>query len=468
MNNEAFMFFSVLSPYILVALGAGVSLISWLYFKDRANYKVTSYGALIFLISAIAFLFSWSAAYGNLPSLSLNASPAISLILATILILAIFSIISSSSRIKEPSVKAGEYYFLLLSATLGAMFMVSAKDVLTAFISLELLSMSIYSLSGITGRDAAAEASLKYFLLGSFASIFMAMGIALVYGSAGSLSYEKINQFITINGGADKILLTGILMLLIGFLFKIALMPFHFWTPDVYEGAPTQVTAFMASVVKIAGIAAMLNLFITSNDLRLTYITAFFASITMLFANMMALPQKNIKRMLAYSSVSHAGYLILGFLIFERWPVFFYLLTYSMAVFGAFTIVVLLEKKETGLEIKELNGLFSNHPVLSFAMAIFLFSLAGVPPLSGFFGKFYLFYAAIKAGWIWPVIIAVISSGISLYYYLGVIVAMFMKEGGDETQNKISVNGNFTVLVMAATTLLLGFFSQPLIDILKH
>lgn len=467
MNNELFMLFSVLSPYGIVAAGGLSALVSWIYFKDRPNYKVTSYIASMFLIAAYAFLLSWNGAYGTVISLNIIVSPSVSLLTGLIIFITLFSVISASNRVKEPEIKAGEYYFLLLTLCLGAMLMISAKDALTVFLSLELLSMSVYALTGITATHSSSEASLKYFILGSFASVFMVMGLALIYGSAGTLDYSGIKTAISLSY-PGKTLITGILFLMVGFLFKIALVPFHFWTPDVYEGAPTQVSAIMASVIKTAGAAAMLNLFLNAADSRIMMITAFFASFTMLFANIMALPQKNMKRMLAYSSISHAGYLILGFLTLESWQVFFYLVVYSIATFGAFTIVMLLEKKENGLEVEEFNGLFNKNPLFSFSMAIFLFSLAGVPPMAGFFGKFYLFSAAIKAGWMWPAIIAVISSAISLYYYLRVIVAMFMKDSVSDETVKISPNGYLTVSIFAALTLTLGFFSAPLISILTR
>ncbi|GAB4028566.1 MAG: NADH-quinone oxidoreductase subunit N [Elusimicrobiota bacterium] len=465
MNNELFMLFSVLCPYAMVAAGALAALLSWIYFKDRPNYKVTSYIASMFLIAAYAFLLSWNGAYGTVINLNIMVSPSVSFLTGLIIFITLFSVISASNRVKEPEIKAGEYYSFLLTLCLGAMLMISAKDALTVFLSLELLSMSIYALTGITATHNSAESALKYFILGSFASVFMLMGLALIYGSTGTLEYGGIRAAIFLSY-PGKTLIAGILFMLVGFMFKIALVPFHFWTPDVYEGAPTQVSAIMASVIKTAGVAAMLNLFINAADTRIMAVTAFFASFTMLFANIMALPQKNVKRMLAYSSISHAGYLILGFLILESWQVFFYLLVYSLATFGAFTIVMLLEKKENGLEVEEFNGLFTKNPLLSFSMAIFLFSLAGVPPMAGFFGKFYLFSAAIKAGWLWPTVIAVISSAISLYYYLKVIVAMFMKDSSESETCKISPNGYLTVSIFAALTLTLGFFSTPLIEIL--
>lgn len=466
MNGELFAFFAVLSPYAITALGSFAVLISWIYFKDGRNYKNSVYIALMTLMAAYAFLLSWTPAYGKLPGFILNVSPSISILLGLILFLSIFSVISSKDRIKEP-LPGGEYYFLIMTGVLGAMLLLSAKDLLTAFLSLELMSMSFYALTGFGFDKKNAEAALKYFMLGSFASVFMAMGLILSYGYAGSLDYSQISQTLTAKG-PDSMSATAFTLVFLGFIFKIALVPLHFWTPDVYEGAPSQISALMASLVKTAGTAAIFFFFSATAYSGFISVLIFFACITMLFANIAALRQTSVKRMLAYSSISHAGYLILGFSSAGGAEVIFYLIVYSIATFGAFSFVYFFEKENSNPQISDFEGFFKKAPLPAAAMSVFLFSLAGIPPLSGFFGKFYLFAAALKAGFFWPVIIALISSAVSLYYYLSLIVAMFMKAPKDEGKIENIFQDRMLLSIFAVLTLLLGIFSDKILFLLSN
>ncbi len=464
MNEQIFYSLAILSPYAIIALGSIAVLISWLYFKDTRNFKNTSHIALMTLISAYAFLLSWNQAYGKLDNFFLNVSPWVSMLTGLIIMLAVFSIVSSGNEIKDPKA-GGEYYFLLMTSVLGAVFLISAKDLLTAFISLELLSMSFYALTGFNLEKNNSEAALKYFMLGSFASVFLAMGIILAYGVCQTLTYSGIKSFISASGPNTMAALAFVFILL-GFTFKIALVPLHFWTPDVYEGAPTQISALMASLVKTAGAAAMFYFFSAAVFPGLSSLAVFFACITMFFSNVMALPQKSLKRMLAYSSISHAGYIILGFPLLEGWQVIFYLIVYSIATFGAFSFVYFFQKDRNGLELSDLRGFFYKAPLPAVSMSVFLFSLAGIPPMAGFFGKFYLFSSALQAGLFWPVMIALLSSAISLYYYLRVMVFMFMHEPQNSDKPEITAQAWFVLSVFAALTLALGVFSGKITGIL--
>lgn len=464
MNEQIFYFLVTLSPYAIIALGSIAVLISWLYFKDGKNYKNTSYIALMVLISAYAFLLSWNQAYNKSDNLFLNVSPWVSILTGLVILLAIFSIISSRNEIKEPKA-GGEYYFLLMTSVLGAMFLLSAKDLITAFISVELLSMSFYALTGFNRDNAGAEAALKYFMLGSFASVFLAMGVILSYGSCGTLTYAGIKDFI-LSSGPNTMSALAFVFILVGFAFKIALVPLHFWTPDVYEGAPTQISALMASIVKTAGAFAMFYFFSAAVFPGLSRVVIFFSCITMFFSNIMALPQKSLKRMLAYSSISHAGYIILGFPLLEGWQVIFYLIVYSIATFGAFSFIYFFQKDKNDIELSDLDGFFYKAPLPAISMSVFLFSLAGIPPMAGFFGKFYLFSSAFQAGLFWPVMIALLSSAISLYYYLRVMVFMFMHEPKNIQREEISTQALIILSLFALVTSLLGIFSGKLISIL--
>lgn len=351
-----------------------------------------------------------------------------------LLILILITIVSMRYLERE-DILQGEYYPLLLFSTFGMMIMVSSKNLLTIFIGLELMSLAVYILCGMLRENLkAAEASLKYFLLGAFASAFMVYGIALLYGSTGSLDIREYSQFIS-KGNYSTIFILGVALLLVGFAFKIALVPFHMWTPDVYEGAPTSITAFMAAGVKSAAFVAFLRIFYTA-FLPIVKdwggILWLIAVITMSYANVTALVQDNVKRMLAYSSIAHAGYILVAFVTGEKLlssSIIYYLFAYAFMNIGAFTCVILLGRRgEENLDIDSYAGLSGRHPFIALCLTIFLLSLTGVPPLAGFMGKFYVFSTAIKAGYVWLAVIGVLNSVVAAYYYLRVVMYMYFKE----------------------------------------
>ncbi len=341
-----------------------------------------------------------------------------------------------------PEIRSGEFYSLLLFAALGMSFMGSASNLIMIFVALETMSISIYVLAGFK-RDnlKSIESALKYFLLGAFASGFLLYGFALVYGASGTLDIVKLGQFFNNHPEAlhQGILLGGIALMTVGFGFKIAMFPFHMWTPDVYEGAPSVVTGFMATGVKAAAFAALLRVFFVAFaplQPDWTSIMWFAALLTMTVGNLIAISQTNVKRMLAYSSIAHAGYLLVGFVVgseIARSGILFYLLGYAFANIGAFAVISALGRKgEEYNELSEFQGVGFKYPFLGMMMSIFLFSMAGIPPAAGFMGKFFIFSEAIKAGYVWLAIFGVINSVISLYYYLGVIVRMYFKEPEQE------------------------------------
>jgi NADH-quinone oxidoreductase subunit N len=292
-------------------------------------------------------------------------------------------------------------------------------------------------MAGLMRRDArSSEAAMKYFLLGAFSTGFLLYGIALIYGSTGTIRLDRISTALSGPLAHSPLLLLGIGMMLIGFGFKVAAVPFHMWTPDVYEGAPTPVTAFMAVGVKLAAFAGFLRIFLVHLEpvsANWTTVLWVIAALTMTGGNVIALVQTNIKRMLAYSAIAHAGYLLVGMTAASAaagGAILYYLLGYAFTNLGAFAVVIALGRRgEQHEEIGDYCGLAGRHPILAAAMALFLLSLTGVPPLAGFVGKFYVFSAALDAGLVWLVIIAVLNSVISAYYYIYVIVAMYMQEG---------------------------------------
>jgi NADH-quinone oxidoreductase subunit N len=336
------------------------------------------------------------------------------------------------------SVRAGEYYALVLFATAGMMTMAAAADLIVIFLGLEVMSIAVYVLAGVWRQDVRSnEAALKYFLLGAFATGFLLFGIALVYGVTASTRLDAIAAHLARHGEQARPMLSlGIALLIVGFGFKVAAVPFHVWTPDVYEGAPTSVTALMAVGVKAAAFAAFARVFLeslaaTSSDWNT--VLWWLAAATMTVGNVLAIAQSNIKRMLAYSSIAHAGYLLVAMVAGGAAggsALLFYLLAYAATNLGAFGVVIALARVgEPNESIERYAGLGFRRPLLAMAMAAFMLSLAGVPPLVGFAGKFYVFRAAVDNGYVGLAVIGVLNSVVSAYYYIWIIVTMYMREG---------------------------------------
>jgi NADH-quinone oxidoreductase subunit N len=378
----------------------------------------------------------------------------------------ILTFLMSISYLNTAGIYAGEYYALILFAIVGMVVMAAATDLVNIFLGLETMSMAVYALAGIwRQRLQSNEAALKYFLLGAFASGFLLYGIALIYGATGSIQLGQIAAHVNQNGGSTMLLI-GVAMLIVGFGFKVAAAPFHVWTPDVYEGAPTTVTAFMAVGVKAAAFASFARVFMhTLGSLHGQWEGIFWvlAVLTMTVGNITAIVQNNIKRMLAYSSVAHAGYLLVAMVAGKELggaALMYYLVAYGLMNLGAFAVIVAVGRKgEPNEEFSDFAGLGFRYPLLAMAMTVFMLSLTGVPPLVGFTGKFYIFSAAVKAGYIWLAVIGVLNSVISAYYYVRVIVNMYMYEG-EKMPEKLSARPALAVaiLVAAAGTVLLGIF----------
>jgi len=371
----------------------------------------------------------------------------------------------SVGYVRRQRAEGGEYYVLVLFAALGMMLMASAVDLLMVFLGLELMSLALYVLAGFfRTRAASNESAMKYFLLGAFASGFFLYGIALLYGATGTTSLARLAGAVADPGaGRGPLVLAGLGLLLVGFGFKTSAVPFHQWAPDVYEGAPTAVAAFIATGSKAAAFAALLRVLgalrpVEADWLRLVWILAV---LTMTLGNVVALAQQNLKRMLAYSSIAHVGYMLVGLAALGGAggaAVLFYLLVYSFATIGAFGVILLLERE--GVEAVELaayGGLAARHPVLALALAVFMLSLIGMPPTAGFIGKFYLFSAAVERDLIWLVVIAVLNSVVAAYYYLRLIVYMYMREPeGAEVRAALTPAAWVSLAVAVAGTVVLG------------
>lgn len=352
---------------------------------------------------------------------------------------ALLTILLSPGYIKRQGiVHQGEYYALLLFATLGMMILVAAQNFLIIFVGIELLSLALYILCGyLTRRSSSQEAGMKYFLLSSFASAFLLYGLALIYGATGQTQFAAIASFLRAHATASTLLLIGMGLLTVGFAFKVSAMPFHAWTPDVYEGAPSPITAFMSVGTKAAAILAFARVFLlVLAPLRADWLPTLWAItlLTMVGGNLMALGQKNVKRMLAYSSIAHAGYLLIGVVAGNTndapgmSALLFYLLCYTFLNIGALGVVSVLERLDnSGTSLADLRGLWRRQPLLAGLLAFFLFGLAGFPPMAGFAAKYYIFYTAMVSGHPELLIVGVLASVLGMYYYLRPIASMFME-----------------------------------------
>ncbi|MCB0082304.1 MAG: NADH-quinone oxidoreductase subunit N, partial [Caldilineaceae bacterium] len=346
-----------------------------------------------------------------------------------VLIAAGLSILLSTGYMPSVSKQTGEYYALLLLCSAGMMVMGAATDLITVFLSLEIFSLALYIMCGLNReKPRGIEAAMKYFLLGAFASGFFVYGAALIYGATGSTQYNAIAASLAAGNNDSFLLYPGIALLLVGFGFKVSMVPFHMWTPDVYQGAPTPVTAFMSVGTKTAGFAAFIRLLVFALPAAQPvwgWAVAGFALITMLLGNFAALRQTSLKRMLAYSSIAHAGYILVGLasgVAAAASAAVFYLFAYAFMNIGAFAVVIMLERVGEGDALaNRATGLAKRWPYLAAAMAIFMFSLSGLPPLAGFVGKFLVFKAAADGGWITLAILGMLASAVSAYYYLRVV-----------------------------------------------
>jgi NADH-quinone oxidoreductase subunit N len=382
-----------------------------------------------------------------------------------------FSVALGYGYMRRMNWEHGEFYAILLFSVSGMLLMAQAADLIVTFLALELLSIPLYILAAFGfPRPDSEEAGLKYFLLGAFATGFVVYGITLVFGATGTTSLTGIVAAVSAGSllTGSLLLTIGAALILIGFGFKVAAVPFHMWTPDVYQGAPTAVTAFMAVGAKAAGFAALLRVFVTafpSIGADLVPVLWGLAALTMIVGNVVAISQTNIKRMLAYSSIAHAGYILMAFVGFGKSQAqaeaavasaLFYLVAYAITSFGAWAGVIALEKASGGgLEISDFAGLGRKRPLLAAAMTVFMLSLTGMPPTLGLIGKFYLFRTVVESGYIWLAVIGVVTSLVSAYYYLRVVVFMYMREGDPEVTREPWLD--FTWIVSALATVILSF-----------
>jgi NADH-quinone oxidoreductase subunit N len=390
---------------------------------------------------------------------------------ALLLVSGLLGVSLAYGYVRRMGLERGEYYTLLLFSVTGMMLMAQAADLIVVFLALELLSIPLYVLAAFARpKVESEEAGLKYFLLGAFATGFIVYGTALVFGASGTTNLIAIVGAASAGTANLLLLAIGSALILVGLGFKVAVVPFHMWTPDVYQGAPSAVTAFMSSGAKIAGFAALLRVFATAFPSIASDMTGIFwgvSALTMILGNVIAISQTNIKRLLAYSSIAHAGYILMAFVPYGQADVapvsiaagLFYLVAYALTNFGAWAVVIALEKSEgRGLEIADYAGLARKQPALAAAMTVFMLSLIGLPPTVGLVGKFYLFRAVIAGGFTGLAIIGVLTSLISAYYYLRVVVIMYMRDGEPETEHESFLD--LTTIFTAVATVVISLVPQ--------
>jgi NADH-quinone oxidoreductase subunit N len=425
--------FNAIVPMACVTAAGIAAMVAEAFRNPGERMPIAGLGVVGLVGAAIASIFLWN---HNASSFDVVSADNFGLFVTGILIVVgLLSLAISGPTIDRENLPRGEYYALMLFATAGMMLMATASDLLVIFLALEVLSLAVYVLTGIR-RDSAhsTEAAFKYFLLGAFSSAFFLYGIAFTYGLTGSTRLDRIGSLMSAQSASPTAMqLLALGLVIVGFAFKVAAVPFHMWTPDAYEGAPPAVTGFMSTGVKAAAFAAFVRVFLSAFEpLRGTWSDVIWviAAATMIVGTVVGVAQSNVKRMLAYSSIAHGGYLLIALLTGNdvgKSAVLFYLLTYAITNVGAFGVIALLETADRpGDRVRDYAGLWNDHPALAALMTIFLLSLGGFPPMAGFIAKWYVFTAAIKAGYTGLAIIGVLTSVVSVFFYLRIVVMMYM------------------------------------------
>jgi len=452
-------------PIIIIAAGILLTLISEIIFRHNktAVYAISLVTVIAALVGSLLILNKDLFILGELIRVNNNVIAFTVIILVSVLL----TFTASKNYLEKEGINFGEYYIIVLSSVFGMLLMIFANDLLLIFLGLEIMSICFYSLVGLMRKRLKSnESALKYFLLGAFISGFLLYGISLMYGASGT---TKINAFIAMAGLIKTpVFLIGLVLFSIGFLFKMGVFPFQMWVPDVYEGAPTIISGLMSTAGKIAAVGTIAPVLISFAVPEYKTVLAIISVLTMLLGNVIALSQTSIKRILAYSSIASAGYILVGVASMDEFAVkgiLFYLAAYVFMQLGAFIVVSVYEsnskdKSDFGLlNFDDYKGLAKRNPLLGIFFSAFLLSLAGIPPFAGFWGKYYLFYVAVKSNLIWLSIIAILLSLVSLYYYLKIIVYMwFMEPEGENSTMAIESDllSRISLIIAFAGTLVLG------------
>jgi NADH-quinone oxidoreductase subunit N len=441
----------------LTALGVIAMLSEILRFRKTILYPVVIAG----LVAALALTVNdWNTGiryYNDMMFFDNYAVGFTSLIISVVLLW----FLMVRDFVADP-VRQSDFTSLICFATAGAVVMVSHADLTMLFIGIEILSISMYVMSASRKDDSRSnESGFKYFLMGAFATGFLLFGIALVYGASGTFNLQEIGEYVSASGNNSSLVSAGVLLIIVGLAFKVAAAPFHFWAPDVYDGAPTPVTAFMATIVKTAAFAAFLRLFqVSFSSVSDAWVPAIagISAISIIGGNLLAVYQSSLKRMLAYSSIAHAGYMLMALVALNelsQGALLLYLASYSFASIGMFT--VLLSLSEGGNEsVNALKGFAKTHQKPAFALVILTLSMAGIPPVAGFFAKYYMFSAALQSGYTWLVLLAVIGSLIGVFYYFRIIIAMYQPADRDSLPFNMPLNRQAVLWICVAASVILG------------
>jgi NADH-quinone oxidoreductase subunit N len=464
--------YAAIIPLTIVALSAIAAMVAEAIRRPGERMPIAGFGLIGSAGAALASVFLWNS---NAESFGVIRSDNFALFINIILcIVGVLTMLFSHETIERENLPAGEYYALTLFALCGMMMMAAATDLLVIFVALEVLSLAVYVLTGIRRASAAsAEAGFKYFLLGAFSSAFFLYGIAFTFAVTGSTRLDEITGPLSQAASSPmSLVLVAIGLLAVGFCFKISAVPFHMWTPDAYEGAPTIVTAFMSTGVKAAAFAAFVRVFLWPFDALQSQwipILSVIAAVTMILGTVVGVVQTNVKRMLAYSSIAHAGYLLLGIIAANdagRAAVLFYLLTYAVSNLGALGIVALLGSAEHQHDqLRDFAGLWRSRPGLAGLMTVFLLSLGGFPPLAGFIGKWYIFSAAVQQGHYALAIIGVLTSVVSVFFYLRIVVMMYMTEGAEAVRPRLPATAVAGLALATAAVFYLGVLPTKVLDL---
>jgi NADH-quinone oxidoreductase subunit N len=465
--------YAAIIPLLVVALSAIAAMIAEAIRRPGEQMPIAGFGLIGCTGAALASYFLWNS---NAESFGVIRADNFTLFLNIILcIVGVLTMLLSSDVVERTEIPAGEYYALTLFALCGMMMMAAAIDLLVIFIALEILSLSVYVLTGIRRASAAgSEAAFKYFLLGAFSSAFFLYGIAFAFAQSGSTRLDQISVVLSSqpSGDPDTLALLSVGLLAIGFAFKISAVPFHMWTPDAYEGAPTIVTAFMSTGVKAAAFAAFLRVFLSPLEPLQSHwipVLSWIAAATMILGTVVGVAQTNVKRMLAYSSIAHAGYLMLGIIAANstgKAAVLFYLLTYAVSNLGALGIVALLGTAQHDHDqLRDFAGLWRSRPALAALMTIFLLSLGGFPPMAGFIGKWYIFSAAVQEGHYWLAIIGVLTSVVSVFFYLRIVVMMYMTQGSEMVRPRVPATAIAGLAFATVAVFYLGVLPTKVLDL---
>lgn len=452
----------------------------------KKSRHISGYISLIGLVATFIAMLSQSGMIGKY-FMDMYVVDGFSLFFKYIILISTFIVILmtlKSNELERDAKSMGEYYSLMIGMTFGMFLISSSVNLILIYLAIEIMSMSSYVLTGYTKQiKRSSEASLKYVIFGSLSSGIMIYGISILFGLTGTLDLAKINEFLVLYNGSNLPLIISGLMITVGFAYKISAVPFHYWTPDVYEGAPVTITAYLSVASKAAGFAVLIRflktgfaeinliddaVWSTLGNVDWKMIIAVLSVLTMTVGNVVALWQDNVKRLLAYSSIAHAGYLLMGVVVMTEMGVFsvlVYFLFYMLMNLGAFYIVMMINNKINSEELDDYVGLGYQAPALGVLMTIFLISLTGLPPTAGFIGKLYIFSAVLDAGWIWLAVIGILNSVVSLFYYAKIFRNMWLRGlNNDKPKFTFSALNNVMVYLLAALTLLFGVYFTPVLS----